>query len=91
MSEEWYTYRTSFLVQARQLTEPLTFTDALGRQHSGEPGDYLVQSSEGIRRIAPQAIFEDVYVRMETPEQAVISSITRHFMSPSKLHHHAET
>jgi hypothetical protein len=65
MSENWNTYRTRFLVRARQLTEPLAFTDPLGREHRGRPGDYLVQSSEGLLRIAPQEIFEDVYVAME--------------------------
>lgn len=58
----WITYRTRFLVKARQLTSSLTFTDALGRQQSGCKGDYLVESSDGIRRIASQKIFEDVYV-----------------------------
>ncbi|MGO9650412.1 MAG: hypothetical protein ACLPOO_20460 [Terriglobales bacterium] len=59
---QWTVYRTRFLVRARQLTEPLLFTDALGREQSGRPGDYLVESSDGIRRITTQAIFEDVYV-----------------------------
>jgi hypothetical protein len=58
----WTVYRTRFLVHARQLTEPLAFTDALGREHSGLPGDYLVESPLGFRRITPRAIFEDVYV-----------------------------
>jgi len=58
----WTVYRTRFLVHARQLTEPLFFTDALGREQSGLPGDYLVESSPGFRRITPRAIFEDVYV-----------------------------
>jgi len=62
MSEDWNTYRTRFLVRAKQLTEPLTFTDPLGREHHGVTGDYLVQSSEGLLRIAPREIFEDVYV-----------------------------
>ena len=62
----WITYRTRFLVKARQLPESLTFTDALGRQHSGSPGDYLVESSDGIFRIAPRQIFEDIYVPMNT-------------------------
>jgi hypothetical protein len=61
----WNTYRTRFLVRANQLTEPLTFTDPLGREHHGRPGDYLVQSSEGLLRIASREIFEDVYVVME--------------------------
>jgi hypothetical protein len=58
----WTVYRTRFLVRARQLTEPLVFTDALGREQSGSAGDYLVESSDGITRITAQAIFEDVYV-----------------------------
>jgi hypothetical protein len=58
----WTVYRTRFLVRARQLTEPLLFTDPLGREHSGNPGDYLVESSLGFRSITPRAIFEDVYV-----------------------------
>ena len=64
-ASDWNTYRTRFLVRARQLTEPLAFTDPLGREHRGHPGDYLVQSSEGLLRIAPREIFEDVYVAME--------------------------
>jgi hypothetical protein len=59
---QWTVYRTRFLVRARQLTEPLVFTDALGREQSGRPGDYLVESLEGIRRITTQALFEDIYV-----------------------------
>ena len=62
----WTVYRTRFVVRARQLTEPLVFTDALGREHSGLPGDYLVESSQGSRRITPQALFEDIYVPLET-------------------------
>lgn len=58
----WITYRTRFLVKAKQLTTSLTFTDALGRPHSGRKGDYLVESSDGILRIAPRQIFEDIYV-----------------------------
>ena len=58
----WITYRTRFLVKAKQLTRCLTFTDVLGRQQSGRKGDYLVESSEGILCIAPRRIFEDIYV-----------------------------
>lgn len=65
MSDEWNTYRTRFLVRAKQLTEPLAFTDPLGRDHCGAPGDYLVESSAGVLRIAPREIFEDIYVPME--------------------------
>jgi hypothetical protein len=61
---EWKVYRTRFLIRARQLTEPLAFVDVLGREHCGKPGDYLVESSDGMRRIASREIFEDVYVPM---------------------------
>jgi hypothetical protein len=63
-SATWKIYRTRFLIKARQLTQPLLFVDALGREHCGQPGDYLVESSDGARRIAPRLIFEDVYVAM---------------------------
>ena len=66
-SDDWNVYRTRFLVQAKQLTEPMTFIDPLGREHCGMAGDYLVQSSEGMCRIAPKAIFEDVYVPLKQP------------------------
>jgi hypothetical protein len=62
---EWTVYRTRFLVCARQLTEPIVFTDPLGREQSGRPGDYLVESSDGLTRITAKAIFEDIYVPME--------------------------
>jgi len=65
---QWTVYRTRFLVRARQLTEPLVFTDTLGREQSGRPGDYLVESSDGIKRITTQAIFEDVYVPIATTQ-----------------------
>ena len=63
-SAAWKIYRTRFLIKARKLTQPLFFVDALGREHCGQPGDYLVESSDGARRIAPRLIFEDVYVAM---------------------------
>jgi hypothetical protein len=62
LASQWTIYRTRFLVRAQQLTTPLIFTDALGREQSGRPGDYLVESLEGIRRITTQALFEDIYV-----------------------------
>jgi hypothetical protein len=61
-SEEWKTYRTRFLVKAKQLSSNLSFVDPLGRQHSGRKGDYLVESSDGVISIAPRQIFEDIYV-----------------------------
>ena len=91
MSDEWNTYRTRFLVQAKQLTEPLSFTDMLGRSHSGEPGDYLVQSAEGILRIAPREIFEDIYIRMEETVPESMPSYTRHFVAPHEPAHSAQT
>ena len=63
--DDWNTYRTRFLIRAKQLTKPFSFTDPLGREHRGRPGDYLVHSSNGLLRIAPREIFEDVYVAME--------------------------
>jgi hypothetical protein len=74
----WVTYRTRFVVRAKQLSTSLTFADNLGRQHSGRKGDYLVESNDGILRIAPRQIFEDIYVPLssqqnETSKQAEIS------------------
>ena len=63
---EWKTYRTRFLVKAKQLSSSLSFVDSLGRQHSGRRGDYLVESSDGVLSIAPRQIFEDIYVAMGT-------------------------
>jgi hypothetical protein len=59
---EWKTYRTRFLVKAKQLSSSLSFVDPLGRQHCGRKGDYLVESSDGVISIAPRQIFEDIYV-----------------------------
>jgi len=62
----WTVYRSRFVVRARQLTQALVFTDALGREHSGRPGDYLVESSEGLRCIRPRAQFENIYVPLQS-------------------------
>ena len=64
MENDWQLYRTRFLVKAKQLSRRMTFVDALGREHCGNKGDYLVESCDGARRIAPRTIFEDVYVIM---------------------------
>jgi hypothetical protein len=66
---EWKTYRTRFLVKAKQLSSSLSFVDALGRQHSGRKGDYLVESSDGVVSIAPRQIFEDIYVAIGAAEK----------------------
>jgi len=63
-SLEWKTYRTRFLVKAKQLNSSLSFTDHLGRQHCGRKGDYLVESCDGVLSITPRRIFEDIYVPM---------------------------
>jgi hypothetical protein len=76
-SEQWKTYRTRFLVKAKQLSSSLSFVDHLGRQHCGRKGDYLVESSDGVLSIAPRRIFEDIYVcmpllrREPAPEAAI--------------------
>ena len=64
MPDDWKTYRTRFMVRAKQLTQPFTFTDINGHEHHGRPGDYLNESRDGLR-ISRREIFEDVYVAME--------------------------
>jgi len=71
VASPWQVYRTRFLVRARRLTRPLVFVDALGREHRGEKGDYLVRSAEGARSITPRKIFEDIYVAMGIPRAAL--------------------
>ena len=71
---EWQVYRTRFLIRARQLTGPLEFRDVLGREHRGERGDYLVESSDGLLRIAPREIFEDVYVAMDVAMDSAVEN-----------------
>ena len=93
MSDDWNVYRTRFLVHARQLNEFVEFTDSLGRQHSGKPGDYLVQSSDGMLRVAPREIFEDVYVALSQdsppsfspPDASFSSSRDTGLPSPQRL------
>ena len=68
----WKTYRTRFLVNAKQLSSNLSFIDHLGRQHCGQKGDYLVESSDGVISIAPREIFEDIYVQI-APDEAPMS------------------
>ena len=69
-SEKWKTYRTRFLVNAKQLNSSLSFVDHLGRQHCGRKGDYLVESSDGVISIAPRHIFEDIYVPISACDSA---------------------
>ena len=65
---EWQVYRTRFLIKAKPLTQPMSFIDALGREHRGQPGDYLIESSDGSRSIQRRAIFEDIYVPLGQPQ-----------------------
>jgi hypothetical protein len=66
----------------------------LGREHRGERGDYLVESSDGLLRIAPREIFEDVYVAMDSavenrPQQTrpsfLISDLKPHAMTGAEM------
>ncbi len=65
LESDWNVYRTRFVVRARQLTDSLIFTDALGRQQSGQRGDYLVEIFDGLFSITPRRFFEDIYVPLE--------------------------
>ena len=65
LENDWNVYRTRFVVRARQLTDSLIFTDALGREQSGQPGDYLVEIFDGLLSITPRKFFEDIYVPLE--------------------------
>lgn len=69
-TDQWKTYRTRFLVKAKQLNSTLSFTDHLGRQHCGRKGDYLVESFEGLLTITPRQIFEDIYVPLPLSRKA---------------------
>jgi hypothetical protein len=73
-SVEWKTYRTRFLIKAKQLSSPLSFTDHLGREHCGRKGDYLVESCDGVLSIAPRQIFEDIYVPIREAEVDEVSA-----------------
>ena len=77
---EWKTYRTRFLVKAKQLNSNLSFIDPLGRHHSGRKGDYLVESSDGAFSITPRRIFEDVYVTMPAEHRATMRREHRAFV-----------
>lgn len=72
LESEWTVYRTRFVVRARQLTDSLVFTDALGREQSGQPGDYLVEIFDGLLSITPRKFFEDIYVPLEPPADSDI-------------------
>ena len=81
IENDWNIYRTRFLIKAKKLTKPFKFVDALGREHQGKKGDYLMEWCDGMRRIAPKKIFEDVYVPMNTdrPDDVVVLSPLKKF------------
>src|SRR3979411_1852545 len=77
---KWKTYRTRFLVKAKQLNSNLSFIDPLGRHHSGRKGDYLVESSDGAFSITPRRIFEVFYVNMPEGHRATMRREPRAFV-----------
>ena len=79
----WITYRTRFIVRAKQLTNSLDFADNLGRQHSGRKGDYLVESNDGVLRIAPRQIFEDIYVPLLSQQNETSEKIETSLLPPT--------
>src|ERR1019366_5670215 len=70
---EWQSYRSRFLIQARRLTGPLAFVDALGREHRGKKGDYLAEAANGAQRIWPRRLFEDAHVLLNSTGSSVSS------------------
>ena len=67
--------------QSKKIKQVLQIRDALGREHEGKKGDYLMEWCDGMRRIAPKKIFEDVYVPMDAvrPDDVVIVSPLKKF------------
>jgi hypothetical protein len=72
----WQVYRSKFLIQAKQLSQPLAFVDVLGREQRGDKGDYLVESS-GALRIWPRRLFEGSHALLDSaphPEELVAAA-----------------
>jgi hypothetical protein len=88
---EWKTYRTRFLIKAKQLSSSLSFVDHLGRQHCGRKGDYLVESSDGVLSIAPRRIFEDIYVPMSRTTESASGGPIRDESGLSESSHNEPT
>jgi len=55
----------------------MSIHDVSGREQIGCEGDYLVECSDGSRRIAPRHIFEDIYVELEAGEASRTFSVVR--------------
>jgi hypothetical protein len=64
--QNWKIYRTKYLVKAKQLSRKYSVIDSTGRVLTAQPGDYLVENSDGSLRIARREVFEDVYAELET-------------------------
>ncbi len=68
--QNWKIYRTKYLVKAKQLSHEYSLIDSTGRALTGQPGDYLVENSDGSLRIARREVFEDVYAELETENRS---------------------
>ena len=80
--DDWKLNRTRFLAKAKRLEQSFTITDVSGRLQRGEPGDYLVEASDGSQRIAPAHVFEDIYVEFETADIPLARAAPVHYRRP---------
>jgi hypothetical protein len=90
-STGWRFYRSRCLVKARQLTEPLVFCDVFGHEHCGETGDYLVEWSDGMFRIAPREFIEENYVRLGPAKPSPLVRLVRSSVRSPPQHSCAES
>jgi hypothetical protein len=92
---EWKTYRCRFLIRAKKLSRSLAFVDALGREHRGKKGDYLVESANGAQRIWPRQLFEDAHVLFDSADAPRLPEISQassqSSSAPPKKGSHRET
>jgi hypothetical protein len=79
----WKTYRCRFLIRAKKLSRPLAFVDALGREHRGKKGDYLVESANGAQRIWPRQLFEDAHVLFDSADSPRLPEVSQASPQPS--------
>ena len=66
--DEWNVYRSRFLIRAKRLKAQMVFVDAMGQEHRGKKGDYLVESCSGLQRIWPRRLFENAHVPLNTAD-----------------------
>lgn len=83
-STTWHFYRPRSRVKARRLTEPLVFVDVFGHEHRGNAGDYLVEWSDGMFRIAPRELIEENYIRMGPARPSPLIQLIRSVHRPSQ-------